>query len=157
MNLIHLPLLFSCCLQPSCSLSCNRTSLPSISSVLPSINQVLECRTLTLPEPHGKLFQWHVNVDFLVLVLLGVHPFPALSGSSVYFLSCFRATQTHWEKLTKAKLFPGISLSITSAEALLLLRNLLTHFLLSGLRSSFQTFLSLQKPWAQPWAHTMQR
>ena len=35
MNLIHLPLLFSWCLQPSFSLSCNRTFLSSMSSTLP--------------------------------------------------------------------------------------------------------------------------
>ena len=52
-----------------------------------SISQALVCGTLMRPEPHRKLFWQSISVDFIVFVLLGVHPLPAPGRSSIYLIS----------------------------------------------------------------------
>lgn len=84
-----------------------------------------------------------------------IHFQPQVKVQSTYLLSCFRATQTRWGKLTKTILFLANSPPITSTEALLQLRNLPTHLLLTICHIFFPSFPYSPELWALPSAHAL--
>lgn len=54
----------------------------------------------------ATVFEQCVNLYFCFLVLLGIQPFAALGENLICFPAYSRGTQTQWEKLTKANIFP---------------------------------------------------
>ena len=128
--------------------------LPSL-LICRSISWVLVCGTLTRPEPHRKLFQRSVNVDFLVFVLLGVHPLPAQGGSSIYLLALMlQSYPDSLGQVNKDHIVSGKFSPITSTEALLQLMNLPTHLLLT-ICHVFPSFPYSPELWAPPSAHAL--